>query len=245
MKTIGLIYPDHAAESDFSLAEHMLGHRVRVRVEHIYGTDLHAVPELKDLGSDRRLADGIRLLRPHHPDVVVWACTSGSFVFGPDGAADQVSRLAAATGTPASSTSFAFTRALHTLGRKRVAIAASYPSDVATLFEKFLARAGVEVVHMASEGIDTAAEVGTLSGEDVLRLARRHDHPDAEVLLIPDTAMHTVALIDALEQHVGKPVLTANQVTVWEGLRLAGEPTHAPTLGALFTTTLKDGAKLA
>ena len=43
------------------------------------------------------------------------------------------------------------------------------------------------------------------------------DHPDAEAVLVPDTAMHTMAFVDKLQAAVGKPVLTANQVTVLFG----------------------------
>ncbi|SFO95569.1 Maleate cis-trans isomerase [Amycolatopsis arida] len=237
MVTVGFIYPDHAAEDDYPLAERLLDQRddgVRLVVEHIYGTDLHAVPELLDLGSPERLAEGAGLLAKHEPDAVVWACTSGSFVYG-DGAAEQAAGLsAAAGGVPASSTSFAFVRAASALGLRRVAVAASYPDDVARLFVDFLAAGGVEVVAMSSAGIDTAAEVGRLTPDAVCELARAHDHPEADALLVPDTAMRTLALLDTLEKELGKPVLTANQVTVWEGLRLAGALRPVAALGTLF-----------
>ena len=42
-------------------------------------------------------------------------------------------------------------------------------------------------------------------------------------------------LVD-LEAKFGKPVLTANQVTAWEGLRLTGLTVDAPGLGSLFTS---------
>lgn len=240
MTTIGFIYPDHAAEDDYPRAELLLGGETRFPVEHIYGTDLHAVAELLDLGSEQRLAGGAAQLAQHSPDAVVWACTSGSFVFGHPGAADQVAKLAAVSGTPASSTSFAFARAVKALGLSRVAIVASYPDDVATLFKEFLAAEGIEVVSLSSAGIDTAAEVGRLTPEQVVELAVANDHPDAEALLIPDTAMRTIALIDAIEERIGKPVLTANQVTIWEGLRIAGQPTTADNLGALFRVGAAD-----
>jgi maleate cis-trans isomerase len=51
---------------------------------------------------------------------------------------------------------------------------------------------------------------------------------------VPDTAMHTLAIVDQLEAAVGKPVLTANQVTVWKGLELLGPVPPLPGLGALF-----------
>ncbi len=235
--TIGFIYPDHAAEDDYPLAEQLLGGDmagIKLPVEHIYGTDLHAVPELLDLGSESRLADGAALLAKHEPDAVVWACTSGSFVYGWEGARDQADRLAAVAGVPASSTSFAFVHAAQALGVRRVAVAASYPDDVARLFVDFLGAGGIEVVSMGSADIDTAAEVGELSPEAVVELAVSRDHPDADALLVPDTAMRTLGEINTLETRLGKPVLTANQVTVWEGLRLTGKSPLVRTLGALF-----------
>ncbi|ANN21606.1 maleate cis-trans isomerase [Amycolatopsis orientalis] len=237
MTTIGFIYPDHAAEDDYPLAEQLLGGDmagIKLPVEHIYGTDLHAVPELLDLGSESRLADGAALLAKHEPDAVVWACTSGSFVYGWEGARDQADRLAAVAGVPASSTSFAFVHAAQALGVRRVAVAASYPDDVARLFVDFLGAGGIEVVSMGSADIDTAAEVGELSPEAVVELAVSRDHPAADALLVPDTAMRTLGEINTLETRLGKPVLTANQVTVWEGLRLTGKSPLVRTLGALF-----------
>ncbi|WP_280334837.1 maleate cis-trans isomerase family protein [Nocardia wallacei] len=238
--TIGFIYPDHAAEDDYPRAAEMLG--ADLRVVHIYGTDLHAVPELLDLGSPERLRAGAELLAPARPDAVVWACTSGSFVYGPRGAREQVRGLREAAGAPASSTSFAFVNAARALDISSVAVCASYPDDVARLFVDFLGAEGIDVVSMSSAGIDTAAEVGTLEAEQVVKLAVANDHPRARALLIPDTAMHTVAVLPELEATLGKPVLTANQVTIWEGIRLAGyspgsEPV-APQLGKLFSERL-------
>ncbi|GAB3584835.1 arylmalonate decarboxylase [Amycolatopsis endophytica] len=232
MTTVGFIYPDHAAEDDYPFAEELLGQRLPV--EHIYGTDLHAVPELLDLGSEERLAEGARLLAKHEPDAVVWACTSGSFVYRWDGAHEQVAKLSAAADKPASSTSFAFVRAARALGLKRVSVAASYPDDVAKLFVEFLDRGGVEVVAMSSEDIDTAAEVGRLAPEAVVELAVAHDHPAADAVLVPDTAMRTLGVLGAIEERLGKPVLTANQVTIWEGLRLTGQVPPCERLGRLF-----------
>jgi len=46
--------------------------------------------------------------------------------------------------------------------------------------------------------------------------------------------MHSLAWIDELEAAAGMPVLTANQVTIFEGLRLGGLVPPLPGLGALF-----------
>ncbi|MFF0340547.1 maleate cis-trans isomerase [Kribbella sp. NPDC004875] len=237
MVTVGLLYPGHSAEDDYPALEARLDGSVKLPVVITsVGEDAHRVDALLDLGRAERLAEGAAELAPSRPDAVMWACTSGSFVFGREGANIQAAGVAQALGVPASSTSIAFVDACRALGLHKVAVAASYPEDVAQHFVRFLTGGDVEVVSMGSNGIITAAEVGTLTPDQVVAMVKAADHPDAEAILVPDTAMHTLAIIDELETAVGKPVLTANQVTVWKGLQLAGAVPSLPGLGTLFAT---------
>ncbi|WP_419995294.1 decarboxylase [Streptomyces boninensis] len=242
--TAGFLYPGFSAEDDYPRLERMIGGGVRLPLVHTdIGEDAHRVDALLEMGSAARLAAKVDEVKRLGAQVVVWACTSASFVYGWDGAKEQVRQLSAEAGLPASSTSFAFAGAVEALGVRRVAVAATYPDDVAELFAGFLKSAGAEVVSRQASGIITAAEVGTWGQEEVLALARGGDHPDAEAVLLPDTALHSAAYITALETELGKPVLTANQVTVWEGLRLLGEQVGpVPELGELFQRSSPPGA---
>ena len=236
MTALGFLYPGHSAEDDYPRIEMLIDSDVRLPVVHTdIGEDAHRVDALLRMGAPERLAAGVAELRLAGAEAVVWACTSGSFVFGWEGAHEQVRGLARAAGLPASSTSFAFAYALRELGVRRVAVAATYPEDVAAYFAEFLTAAGAEVLSVRGSGIITAAEVGTWGWDEVLAMARAGDHPDAEAILLPDTALHTASCIADLERELGKPVLTANQVTVWEALRLTDRRVNAPSLGALFT----------
>ncbi|MFF7237336.1 aspartate/glutamate racemase family protein [Streptomyces collinus] len=236
MTALGFLYPGHSGEDDYPRIEQLLGSDIRLDVVHTdIGEDAHRVDALREMGSAERLAEGMEGLRLAGADTVVWACTSGSFVYGWEGAQEQVRTLARLGGMPASSTSFAFVHAARELGVRRVAVGATYPEDVAALFADFLRAGGLEVVATRSSGVVTAAEVGTWGEEEVLTLARSADGPDAQAVLLPDTALHTAAHLSLLEKSLSKPVLTANQVSVWEGLRLADRRVNAPTLGALFT----------
>ncbi|MEV5355612.1 decarboxylase [Streptomyces sp. NPDC052693] len=234
MTALGFLYPGHSAEDDYPRIEQLLGSDIRVDLVHTeIGEDAHRVEALLETGSAGRLATRVQELRHAGAEAVVWA--GGSFVHGWDGAQEQVRTLAVAAGMPASSTSFAFVHAVRELGVRRVAIGATYPEEVAQLFAQFLRSDGVDIVSVTSSGARTAAEVGAWGEPELFALARDSDHPDAEALLLPDTALHTAAHIPALEKELGKPVLTANQVTVWEALRLADRRVNAPELGALFT----------
>ncbi|MGV0808260.1 maleate cis-trans isomerase family protein [Mycolicibacterium setense] len=234
MATVGILYPGHSAEDDFAALEaHVPSVRLPVAITSV-GEDAHRVDALLDLGRTDRLTDGAARLGAARPDSMMWACTSGSFVFGRDGALRQAADVADASGVPASSTSIAFVDALQHLGIHRIAVAASYPGEVAAHFVSFLSGGGMDVVSMGSHGIVTAAEVGRLTRAQVIEMVCAADHPDAQAVLVPDTAMHTLGFIDQLESAVGKPVLTANQVTVWKGLHLIGLLPQIPGLGRLF-----------
>lgn len=233
--TVGLLYPGYGAEDDFPALESSHADTLRLPLVHTsVGEDAHRVDALLDLGSASRLAEGAQSLKPYAPDAVMWACTSGSFVFGWEGAREQVANVAALLDLPVSSTSIAFVEAAAFLGLERVAVAASYPEDVAVHFVEFLGGGGIDVVSFGVHDIYTAAEVGRLGKEAVIEMVRGADHADAQAVLVPDTAMHSLLWLPELEAAVGKPVLTANQVTVWEGLRIAGRLRRLPGLGALF-----------
>lgn len=234
--TVGILYPGHSAEDDYPRMERRLGGGIALPVVHTsVGEDAHRVDALLDLGRAGRLAEGARtLVDEHRPDAVMWACTSGSFVFGWDGAQAQVAGVEDIVGVPTSSTSLAFVSAVRALGLDTVAIAATYPHDVARRFVDFLEAASIQVSGMSSRGIVTAVEVGTLGRQQVLELAGSYDDPRAQAILVPDTALHSVDWVDEVETIVGKPVLTANQVTTWEGLRLAGHLDAHNGLGELF-----------
>lgn len=236
--SVGILYPGYAAEDDYPLAEQKLGGDVRLAVAHteMKLADDHTPEAMKAAGDPDVLSAGAKqLLSQVQLDSIIWACTSGSFAWGWDDAARQARELQQVAGVPASSTSFAFADAVHHLNLKRVAIAATYPADLAELFRTFLGRAGIEVVQLGSRGVFTASEVGASMGrQEVLAFVADNDHPDAEAILVPDTALHSIAWLEDLEQQAGKPVLTANQVSIWQGLRLAGADLRRDGLGSLF-----------
>ncbi|MCS0606229.1 decarboxylase [Streptomyces sp. LP11] len=248
MTALGFLCPGHLAEDDYPRMEQLLGSDIRldlVRTETgedaSFGVAPRGTGSAERLGSAERpdsaerLAKGVEGLRLSGAETVVRASTSGGFAHGWDGAQEQVRELARLAGMPASSTSFAFVHAARELGVRRVAVGAPYPADVTALFADFLRAGGLEVTGVHSAGPAAGAEAGTWGEEEVLALARAADTPDAQAVLLPDTALHTAAHVSLLEKTLSKPVLTANQVTVWEALRLADRRVNAPTLGALFT----------
>lgn len=235
LSRIGFLYPGHSAEDDYPQLSAMVEPPVEVKIVHTKGPDVHRVDECLITGSDHILAMGARELKNHKVDTCIWACTSGSFAFGVEGARLQVSKIAEILGIPTSSTSLSFLSAAHALGLKRVAIAATYPQELADAFRSFLEYDNVEVLSLNSLGMWSGREVGKLEEEKIISFVLANDHPDADAVLVPDTALRTATLLPKLEASLGKTVLTANQVTFWEAMRLAGTLKPQKGLGRLFS----------
>lgn len=231
---VGILYPLHSAEDDYPRLAAALKPAVDVRVVHTDSPNLHRIDETLVTGSPEYLLAGANELRLHDVDVCMWACASGSFVFGLEGARRQAQDLADTLGVPSSSTSLAFLSACKALGLRRVAVAATYPEELSKAFRTFLESDGIEVVHMGCLGVWTGDDSALIEHDEVLRFARANDHAEAEAVLIPDTALHTTGFLPELETTVGKTVLTANQVTMWEALRLADRLTPQIGLGRLM-----------
>ena len=235
--TAVMLYPGHSAEDEYPLLEHLIG-GVALPVLHTWeGPTEHDVASLLELGAEDRLVPSAEEARGLDPDSVLWACTSGSFVYGPVGVHQQAQWIAKASGAPASSTSIAFLEALRHLGVARVSIAATYPDPVTRYFVELLVHDGVDVCAVTSGDVPTGEDAGRLDPEQVTRLVLGDGHPaEAEAVIVPDTALHTVRNLAQWEADWGRPVLTANQVSAWHGLRLAGWSGRVDGLGALFAT---------
>ena len=82
--------------------------------------------------------------------------------------------------------------------------------------------------------IITGVEVGTLQPDRIIDFVATSTPPDVDAVLVPDTAMATAAFLDDLEEAAGTVVLTANQVTMWDMLQIAGWEGAYPNGGTLF-----------
>jgi maleate isomerase len=191
---------------------------------HVTRTPFVPVPvttEQAGLVADEEMVRGVtRDLLVPEPEVVAYACTSGSFVAGAGGERALVEVMLAAGAPAAVTTSGALVDALWALGAGRVAVATPYVVEMTSLLEVFLVEHGVDVV--ASTGLGLPGEIWKVPYRHVVEMVRAADRPDVEAVFVSCTNLPTYDIIGPLEQELGKPVLTANQVTIWAALRLMG-----------------------
>ncbi len=84
---------------------------------------------------------------------------------------------------------------------------------------KFVEDSGIKVVN--AKWLEQGIPYAEIPKETVYHLAREVDEPDSEAVFISCVGLHTVELIEKLETVLQKPVISSNQATMWNILRLA------------------------
>ncbi|MBA0049647.1 decarboxylase [Streptomyces sp. AJS327] len=189
------------------------------------------------------LRDAVLALSAVTPEVVAYACTSGSFVGGTAGERAMSAAMAQAGEIPAVTTSGAMLQALEEIGAQRIAIVTPYTKSVTDALEEYLAEAGISVTGRSYLGL--TREIQRVPYRDVVDMAREavHDAPDA--LFISCTNLPTFDVIPQLEAELRMPVLSANQVTVWAALRSIGKEAVGPYQALLDPVARRGPAAMA
>jgi maleate isomerase len=145
--------------------------------------------------------------------VVAFDCTACSALHGRAGER-ALRRAMVDAGAPRAVTAAgAAVRALTGAGARRVAVVHPYDEEIGRGLGRFLSAAGFAVV--SEHGGDlTIEQCATATHQQTYDLAVTGDHPAADAVYLACTGLPTYDLIAPLREHLGKPVITANQATL-------------------------------
>jgi len=230
---LGVVYPyDSDIDDELSL---FLPENVQLRSAHTPATTEDITMELiarMSLNSD--IEEAAAELVPYQPGCIAYAGTATSFSRGLGCDRDISHRIEARTSVPATTTSTSMVRALKALGVQKVAVGAPYPSEVNAALQAFLEASGLVVAQLSGLDLARATEIGELSLTDVADLIRSAYSPESEAVFVSCTGIRAATIIEDLEEELGIPVLSANQVTIWDGLRVMGIEEMPSDRGRLF-----------
>ena len=192
----------------------------------------HAGQDERTRSQIASLDDATRLIAMISPQVIVMAHTATSYTLGRDGEAALIGRLEGASGTRFVTAFGGVVEALRFLGVRRIAYATPYDQELTERGQGHLASHGFDVVGMARlEGVRNIYEE-TLAR--AYAVGRQADRPEAEAVFLSGTGMPTLAIVQALEDDLGKPVISAASAMMWHALRVVGVSGQRPGYGRLF-----------
>lgn len=178
------------------------------------------------------LDEATRLMAMISPRVIVLAHTATSYTLGVDAEAALAARLEAASGARFLTAFGGVVAALHRLGVRRIAYATPYDAALTERGREHLTQHGFDVVGMAR--LEGVLNIYDETPARAYAVGRQADRPDAEAVFLSGTGMPTLAIIQALEDDLGKPVISAASAMMWAALRAAGVSTQRPGYGRLF-----------
>lgn len=167
------------------------------------------------------IADASELITHARPAVVVMTGTGVSFIGGYGYDQMLIKKMKERNGNlPTTTTSTSVIEALKKLGIKKVSMAMPYIEAVSRTAVKFVEDNGIKVLN--AKWLNKAGfDIAEVSKETLYNLAREVDEPESEALFISCVGLHTIEIIERLENDLQKPVITSNQATMWNVLRLA------------------------
>ena len=187
-----------------------------------------------------------KLLSHIDVQVIMAACTSGSFLGGTTAAEELGHRVTAATGIPGITTSTAVSNALRALRARRLFMITPYPEDITRDEAAFFEALGFEMTGFDTFACARSEMIRRLTSDDVAEMAYRHREriQESDALFVSCTNLETMDRLAVMEEALGKPVVSSNAATLWRAFRAVRLPPVDIGAGTLFTTRLAAGPAL-
>jgi maleate isomerase len=211
-------------------------HTARIKLPKVTVQGIEEMMNAPELEQAARLAGAAPI------DILLFGGTSASFLHGTAYDHALIAKLRQwVPGPKITSASTATLAALAKVKAGKVALATPYLPEIHERAIRFLEENGHDVVKSAYLGISDDHALAEVSLEDVYDHVLSVDHPDASAIFVSCTNFRTVGVIEALEQRLGKPVVSANQASFWHSLELAGIAGAKPGYGELFAGNVAHG----
>jgi len=230
--SIGLIALANDLSSEPEVSKFLSGTGAEMYVSRVPMSPQCNVETLRDM--EGHISTATSLLLPDDDlDVIAYGCTSGTMAIGADKIAARIreSRAGIAVTDPISSS----LKGLKQLGCNRIALLTPYVDDVNQIVEDYVSGQGFDIAVKGSFGQAGDPQICRVSPDDVYKAGVELGSSDVEALFISCTGLRVAAIVQKLEDQIGKPVVTSNQALSWDALRLAGHDQPVNGFGKLLT----------
>ena len=182
--------------------------------------------------SDKVTEVANNILPNENIDCIVYGCTSGTIAAGYDSIEKKVK--AAKPNAKLTTPSSAAIKALRKFNVKRLSIFTPYSKILNDEVVEYFSKEGFEIT--SNNYLDIAADydIGKVDQKFLYNILSKIDLTDADALFISCTALPVLNIIDDLEKKLNKPVLSSNQILIWDSLESIGKNNDVTGFGKLF-----------
>jgi maleate cis-trans isomerase len=153
-------------------------------------------------------------------DVIVFGCTSGSFIKGPEWNKKIIERLESITKIPVVTTAQAMIEALKEMGIQKISLTTPYVEVTNKSLISFLESYDFKVLDLKTFDMLDMFDHAKIEPSEIYCLAKKSDKPEADGIFIACTQLRAIDIIETLEKDIKKPVVTAIQASMWLALKV-------------------------
>jgi maleate isomerase len=176
-------------------------------------------------------------------DAIAYCCTVSGALRGVVGDRNFCQNMTQRWGIPVTSTMLAVTEALHHVQLRRVVVTSPYPDSHHEAERVYLAQTGIEAIAMHGMGLEQGQEFARVTPEEIMQFSLAAWDDSADGLFISCMNFDAMPVVQALEDRLGKPVVTSHAATLWRALALAGIERPIVGYGCLLAQPHSKGAR--
>jgi maleate isomerase len=166
------------------------------------------------------------------PGCIIFSCTAGSFIRGHGMDQKIVERIGKAGMARATTASTAIVAAIQALALKKVDVITPYLDELNQRLKVFLEAHGIQVVSIGGFGLKGGFQ--DVSPQHIYGMTLDHLSKHSDGVIISCTNLRVLDVLPFIERDSGRPVVSANQASMWHALRLMGIKDKSVDKGLLF-----------
>jgi maleate isomerase len=167
-------------------------------------------------------------------DVIAWNGASGSWL-GLQSDKDLCTRITAATGIPATTSTLALIEAAKTNGVQSCHLVTPYLAELNERISAQYISEGIQVVNARGSGFTVNKDIGSVSLEQIDRMFGEVTKDRADAICVPCTQFPMIWAIKDLEARYGYVVYDTIAAVMWKSMLMVGaDPAKVSGWGLLF-----------
>jgi maleate isomerase len=153
---------------------------------------------------------------------------------GLDGEQKILEAVRAGGAKHATTTATAVRNAFGTLGVKKLLLITPYDPQTTEHEAVYLRAAGYEVAQQVARDLKGSDGYCAATPASWISTVQGVKRDDVDTYFLSCANINVMGIIEDLERDLNRPVITSNQVVIWDALRTAGSPAQPDRLGRLF-----------
>ncbi|NEO78804.1 hypothetical protein [Moorena sp. SIO4G3] len=158
--------------------------------------------------------DCARLIADMKPDLVVYACTSGTFIKGKAFDEKMKEKIELVTGVPVISMASAVIELLKETNMTKVATYAPYPPSICEKLRDYIQSFDIGICGNYSLGITDDNVSGNLTSENIARFVMDYNTTDSDGIFISCSNLEIIDQLNMLKRVLHKPVFSSNLAVI-------------------------------